>query len=147
MKKKYEFRSNLTTVIKAVIVIILISLHRSVSMNTKMIAFIAYLIEMLFINNYMISLKLIYNIIIIIILAILIWKEVFTDVLMGVYIVIIVICIIIITIWDISYNHDEYLWLYKQKMCSRKRTCLFCNIHKMCYNIYWERRQILNKII
>ena len=109
MKKKFEFRSNLTTVIKAVIVIILISLHRSVSMNTKMIAFIAYLIEMLFINNYMISLKLIYNIIIIIILAILIWKEVFTDVLMGVYIVIIVICIIIITIWDISYNHDEYL--------------------------------------
>lgn len=109
MKKKYEFRSNLTTVIKAVIVIILISLHRSVSMNTKMIAFIAYLIEMLFINNYRISLKLIYNIIIIIILAILIWKKVFTDVLMGVYIVIIVICIIIITIWDISYNHDEYL--------------------------------------
>ena len=109
MKKKYEFRSNLTTVIKAVIVIILISLHRSVSMNTKMIAFIAYLIEICIINNYIISLKLVYNIIIIIILAILVRKEVFTDVLMGVYIVIIVICIIIITIWDISYNHDEYL--------------------------------------
>ena len=106
MKKKYEFRSNLTTVIKVVIVIILISLHRSVSMNTKMIAFIAYLIEMLLINNYMISIKSLYNIIIIIILSNLVWKEVFTDVLMGVYIVIIVICIIIITIWDISYNHD-----------------------------------------
>lgn len=109
MKKKFEFRSNLTTFIKAFVTIILISLHRSVSMNTKMIAFIAYLIEMLLINNYMISIKMIYNNIIIIILAILIWKEVFTDVLMGVYIVIIVICIIIITIWDISYNHDEYL--------------------------------------
>lgn len=109
MKKKYEFRSNLTTVIKAVIVIILISLHRSVSMNTKMIAFVAYVIEMLLINNYMISIKSLYNSIIIIILAILVRKEVFTDVLMGLYIVIIVICIIIITIWDISYNHDEYL--------------------------------------
>ena len=109
MKKKYEFRSNLVTFIKAFIAIILISLHRSVSMNTKMIAFIAYLIEMLLINNYMISIKSLYNIIIIIILSNLIWKEVFTDVLMGVYIVIIVICIIIITIWDILYNHDEYL--------------------------------------
>ena len=109
MKKKFEFRSNLTTLIKAFIVIILISLHRNVSMNTKMIAFIAYLIEMLFINNYMISIKSLYNSIIIIILAILVRKEVFTDVLMGVYIVIIVIYIIIITIWDISYNHDEYL--------------------------------------
>ena len=125
MKKKYEFRSNLTTVIKAVIVIILISLHRSVSMNTKMIAVIAYLIEICIINNYIISLKLVYNIIIIIILAILVRKEVFTDVLMGVFIVIIISCIIVLTIWDISYNHDEYLWLYKQKMCSRKRTCLF----------------------
>ena len=125
MKKKYEFRSNLTTVIKAVIVIILISLHRSVSMNTKMIAFVAYLIEILLINNYMISIKSLYNSIIILSLSIIIWKEVFTDVLMGVYIVTIVICIIIITIWDISYNHDEYLWLYKQKMCSRKRICLF----------------------
>lgn len=109
MKKKFEFRSNLTTLIKAVIVIILISLHRSVSMNTKMIAFIAYLIEMLLINNYMISIKSLYNSIIILLLSIIIWKEVFTDVLMGVYIVTIVICIIIITIWDISYNHDEYL--------------------------------------
>lgn len=109
MKKKYEFRSNLVTFIKAFIAIILISLHRSVSMNTKMIAFIAYLIEMLLINNYMISIKSLYNIIIIIILSNLVWKEVFTDVLMGVYIVIIVICIIIITIWDILYNHDEYL--------------------------------------
>ena len=109
MKKKYEFRSNLVTFIKAFIAIILISLHRSVSMNTKMIAFIAYFIEMLLINNYMISIKSLYNIIIIIILSNLIWKEVFTDVLMGVYIVIIVICIIIITIWDILYNHDEYL--------------------------------------
>lgn len=109
MKKKYEFRSNLTTCIKAFIVIILISLHRSVSMNTKMIALIAYLIEMLFINNYIISIKKVYNIIVIIIISILVWKEVFTDVLMGLYIVIIVICIIIITIWDISYNHDEYL--------------------------------------
>lgn len=109
MKKKYEFRSNLTTVIKAVIVIILISLHRSVSMNTKMIAFVAYLIEILLINNYMISIKSLYNSIIILLLSIIIWKEVFTDVLMGVYIVTIVICIIIITIWDISYNHDEYL--------------------------------------
>ena len=125
MKKKFEFRSNLTTFIKAFVTIILISLHRSVSMNTKMIAFIAYLIEMLLINNYMISIKSLYNIIIIIILSNLVWKEVFTDVLMGVYIVIIVICIIIITIWDILYNHDEYLWLYKQKTCSRKRTCLF----------------------
>ena len=140
MKKKFEFRSNSTTFIKAFIAIILISLHRSVSMNTKMIALIAYLIEMLLINNYMISIKSLYNIIIIIILSNFVWKEVFTDVLMGVYIVIIVICIIIITIWDILYNHDEYLWLYKQKMCSRKRTCLFCNIHKMCYNIYLERR-------
>ena len=77
MKKKYEFRSNLVTFIKSVIDIILISLHRSVSMNTKMIAFIAYLIEILIINNYIISLKMIYN--------------------------------IIITIWDILYNHDEYL--------------------------------------
>ena len=109
MKKKFEFRSNLTTFIKAFVTIILISLHRSVSMNTKMIAFIAYLIEMLLINNYMISIKSLYNIIIIIILSNLVWKEVFTDVLMGVYIVIIVICIIIITIWDILYNHDEYL--------------------------------------
>ena len=125
MKKKYEFRSNLVTVIKAVIVIILISLHRSVSMNTKIIALIAYLIEIFIINNYIISLKLVYNIIIIIILAILVRKEVFTDVLMGVFIVIIISCIIVLTIWDISYNHDEYLWLYEQKMCSRKRTCLF----------------------
>lgn len=109
MKKKYEFRSNLTTVIKAVIVIILISLHRSVSMNTKMIAFVAYLIEIFIINNYMISLKLVYNIIIIIILAIRVRKEVFTDILMGVFIVIIIISIIVLTIWDISYNHDEYL--------------------------------------
>lgn len=109
MKEKFEFRSNLTTVIKAFVIIILISLHRSVSMNTKMIALIAYLIEILFINNYMISLKLVYNIIIIIILAILVRKEVFTDVLMGVFIVIIIICIIVLTIWDISYNHDEYL--------------------------------------
>lgn len=77
MKKKYEFRSNLVTFIKAFVTIILISLHRSVSMNTKMIAFIAYLIEILIINNYIISLKMIYN--------------------------------IIITIWDILYNHDEYL--------------------------------------
>ena len=125
MKKKYEFRSNLTTFIKAFISIILISLHRSVSMNTKMIALIAYLIEIFIINNYIISIKSLYNIIVIIIISILVWKEVFTDVLMGLYIVIIVICIIIITIWDISYNHDEYLWLYEQKMCSRKRTCLF----------------------
>lgn len=124
MKKKYEFRSNLTTVIKAVIVIILISLHRSVSMNTKMIAFIAYLIEMLLINNYMISIKSLYNSIIII-LAIRVRKEVFTDILMGVFIVSIITSIIIITICDILYNHDEYLWLYEQKMCSRKRTCLF----------------------
>lgn len=109
MKKKYEFRSNLTTFIKSVIVIILISLHRSVSMNTKMIAVIAYIIEILIINNYIISLKMIYNIIIIIILAILVWKEVFTDILMGVFIVIIIISIIVLTIWDISYNHDEYL--------------------------------------
>lgn len=109
MKKKFEFRSNLTTLIKAFIVIILISLHRSVSMNTKMIAFIAYLIEIFIINNYTISIKSLYNIIIIIILSNLVWKEVFTDVLMGVFIVIIVICIIIITIWDILYNHDEYL--------------------------------------
>lgn len=109
MKKKYEFRSNLVTAIKAVIVIILISLHRSVSMNTKMIALIAYIIEICIINNYIISLKMIYNIIIIIILAILVRKEVFTDVLMGVFIVIIIICIIVLTIWDISYNHDEYL--------------------------------------
>ena len=109
MKKKFEFRSNSTTFIKAFIAIILISLHRSVSMNTKMIALIAYLIEMLLINNYMISIKSLYNIIIIIILSNFVWKEVFTDVLMGVYIVIIVICIIIITIWDILYNHDEYL--------------------------------------
>lgn len=64
MKKKYEFRSNLTTCIKAFIVIILISLHRSVSMNTKIIALIAYIIEILIINNYIISLKMIYNIII-----------------------------------------------------------------------------------
>lgn len=125
MKKKFEFRSNLTTCIKAFIVIILISLHRSVSMNTKFIVFIAYLIEIFIINNYIISIKKVYNIIVIIIISILVWKEVFTDVLMGLYIVIIVICIIIITIWDISYNHDEYLWLYEQKMCSRKRTCLF----------------------
>lgn len=125
MKKKFEFRSNLATFIKSVTIIILISLHRSVSMNTKMIAFVAYLIEILLINNYMISIKSLYNSIIILLLSIIIWKEVFTDVLMGVYIVTIVICIIIITIWDISYNHDEYLWLYKQKMCSRKRTCLF----------------------
>ena len=125
MKKKYEFRSNLTTVIKAVIVIILISLHRSVSMNTKMIAFVAYLIEIFIINNYIISLKIFYNIIIIIILAILVRKEVFTDILMALFIGIIIICIIVLTIWDISYNHDEYLWLYEQKMCSRKRTCLF----------------------
>ena len=108
MKKKFEFRSNLTTFIKGFGIIILISLHRSVSMNTKMIAFVAYLIEMLFIN-YIISIKKVYNIIVIIIISILVWKEVFTDVLMGLYIVIIVICIIIITIWDISYNHDEYL--------------------------------------
>lgn len=125
MKKKFEFRSNLTTFIKGFGIIILISLHRSVSMNTKMIALIAYIIEILFINNYIISIKSLYNIIVIIIISILVWKEVFTDVLMGLYIVIIVICIIIITIWDISYNHDEYLWLYEQKMCSRKRTCLF----------------------
>ena len=125
MKKKYEFRSNLTTIIKAVIVIILISLHRSVSMNTKMIAFVAYLIEIFIINNYIISLKMIYNIIIIIILAIRVRKEVFTDILMALFIVIIIISIIVLTIWDISYNHDEYLWLYEQKMCSRKRTCLF----------------------
>lgn len=125
MKKKYEFRSNLTTVIKAVIVIILISLHRSVSMNTKMIAFVAYLIEIFIINNYIISLKMIYNIIIIIILAIRVRKEVFTDILMALFIIIIIISIIVLTIWDISYNHDEYLWLYEQKMCSRKRTCLF----------------------
>ena len=109
MKKKYQFRSNLTTVIKAFIVVILISLHRSVSMNTKMIALIAYLIEILIINNYIISLKMIYNIIIIIILAIRVRKEVFTDILMGVFIVIIIISIIVLTIWDISYNHDEYL--------------------------------------
>lgn len=124
MKKKFEFRSNLTTFIKAFIVVILISLHRSVSMNTKMIAVIAYLIEICIINNYIISLKLVYNIIIIIILAILVRKEVFTDILMGLFIVIIIISIIVLTIWDISYNHDEYLWLYEQKMCSRKRTCL-----------------------
>ena len=109
MKKKYEFRSNLTTFIKSVIVIILISLHRSVSMNTKIIALIAYIIEILIINNYIISLKMIYNIIIIIILAIRVRKEVFTDILMGVFIVIIIISIIVLTIWDISYNHDEYL--------------------------------------
>lgn len=109
MKKKYEFRSNLTTCIKAFIVIILISLHRSVSMNTKIIAVIAYLIEICIINNYIISLKLVYNIIIIIILAIRVRKEVFTDILMGVFIVIIIISIIVLTIWDISYNHDEYL--------------------------------------
>lgn len=109
MKKKYEFRSNLTTCIKAFIVIILISLHRSVSMNTKFIVFIAYLIEMLFINNYIISIKKVYNIIVIIIISILVWKEVFTDVLMGLFIVIIIISIIVLTIWDISYNHDEYL--------------------------------------
>lgn len=109
MKKKFEFRSNLTTVIKAFIVIILISLHRSVSMNTKMITLIAYLIEMLFINNYIISLKLVYNIIIIIILAILVRKEVFDSIIMGLFIIIIIICIIVLTIWDISYNHDEYL--------------------------------------
>ena len=98
MKKKYEFRSNLTTCIKAFIVIILISLHRSVSMNTKMIALIAYIIEILIINNY-----------IIIILAIRVRKEVFTDILMALFIVIIIISIIVLTIWDISYNHDEYL--------------------------------------
>ena len=109
MKKKFEFRSNLTTFIKAFVTIILISLHRSVSMNTKMIAFIAYLIEMLLINNYMISIKSLYNIIIIIILVIRVRKEVFTDILMGVFIVIIIISIIVLTIWDISYNHDEYL--------------------------------------
>ena len=109
MKKKYEFRSNLVTFIKAFIAIILISLHRSVSMNTKMIAFIAYLIEMLLINNYMISIKMIYNIIIIIILAILVRKEVFDCIIMGLFIVIIISCIIVLTIWDISYNHDEYL--------------------------------------
>lgn len=109
MKKKYEFRSNLATFIKAFIVVILISLHRSVSMNTKIIALIAYLIEILIINNYIISLKMIYNIIIIIILAIRVRKEVFTDILMGVFIVIIIISIIVLTIWDISYNHDEYL--------------------------------------
>ena len=125
MKKKYEFRSNLATFIKAFIVVILISLHRSVSMNTKMIALIAYIIEILIINNYIISLKMIYNIIIIIILAIRVRKEVFTDILMALFIVIIIISIIVLTIWDISYNHDEYLWLYEQKMCSRKRTCLF----------------------
>lgn len=99
MKKKYEFRSNLTTCIKAFIVIILISLHRSVSMNTKMIALIAYIIEILIINNYIISLKMIYNIIIII----------GSILLMGLFIVIIIISIIVLTIWDISYNHDEYL--------------------------------------
>lgn len=109
MKKKYEFRSNLATFIKSVTIIILISLHRSVSMNTKMIALIAYLIEICIINNYIISLKLVYNIIIIIILAIRVRKEVFTDILMGVFIVIIIISIIVLTIWDISYNHDEYL--------------------------------------
>lgn len=109
MKKKYEFRSNLATFIKSFGIIILISLHRSVSMNTKMIALIAYLIEILFINNYMISLKLVYNIIIIIILAILVWKEVFDSIIMGLFIIIIIICIIVLTIWDISYNHDEYL--------------------------------------
>ena len=42
MKKKYQFRSNLVTFIKGFGIIILISLHRSVSMNTKIIAFIAY---------------------------------------------------------------------------------------------------------
>lgn len=109
MKKKYEFRSNLATFIKAFIVVILISLHRSVSMNTKMIALIAYIIEILIINNYIISLKMIYNIIIIIILAIRVRKEVFTDILMALFIVIIIISIIVLTIWDISYNHDEYL--------------------------------------
>ena len=109
MKKKYEFRSNLTTFIKGFGIIIIISLHRSVSMNTKMIAFVAYLIEIFIINNYIISLKLVYNIIIIIILAIRVRKEVFTDILMGVFIVIIIISIIVLTIWDISYNHDEYL--------------------------------------
>lgn len=109
MKKKYEFRSNLATFIKAFISIILISLHRSVSMNTKIIGLIAYIIEILIINNYIISLKMIYNIIIIIILAIRVRKEVFTDILMGVFIVIIIISIIVLTIWDISYNHDEYL--------------------------------------
>lgn len=109
MKKKYEFRSNLTTFIKGFGIIILISLHRSVSMNTKMIALIAYLIEILIINNYIISLKMIYNIIIIIILAIRVRKEVFTDILMALFIVIIIISIIVLTIWDISYNHDEYL--------------------------------------
>ena len=109
MKKKYEFRSNLTTCIKAFIVIILISFHRSVRMNTTMIALIAYLIEIFIINNYIISLKIFYNIIIIIILAILVRKEVFTDILMALFIGIIIICIIVLTIWDISYNHDEYL--------------------------------------
>ena len=109
MKKKYEFRSNLTTFIKGFGIIILISLHRSVSMNTKMIALIAYIIEILIINNYIISLKMIYNIIIIIILAIRVRKEVFTDILMALFIVIIIISIIVLTIWDISYNHDEYL--------------------------------------
>ena len=106
MKKKYEFRSNLVTFIKAFGIIILISLHRSVSMNTKIIGLIAYIIEILIINNYIISLKLVYNIIII---AIRVRKEVFTDILMGVFIVIIISCIIVLTIWDISYNHDEYL--------------------------------------
>ena len=109
MKKKFEFRSNLATFIKSVTIIILISLHRSVSMNTKMIALIAYLIEICIINNYIISLKLVYNIIIIIILAIRVRKEVFTDILMGVFIVSIITSIIIITICDILYNHDEYL--------------------------------------
>jgi len=125
MKKKYQFRSNLVTFIKGFGIIILISLHRSVSMNTKIIAFIAYIIEILFINNYIISLKLVYNIIIIIILAIRVRKEVFDSIIMGLFIIIIIICIIVLTIWDISYNHDEYLWLYEQKMCSRKRTYLF----------------------
>ena len=78
-------------------------------MNTKMIALIAYIIEILIINNYIISLKMIYNIIIIIILAIRVRKEVFTDILMALFIVIIIISIIVLTIWDISYNHDEYL--------------------------------------
>ena len=78
-------------------------------MNTKIIGLIAYIIEILIINNYIISLKMIYNIIIIIILAIRVRKEVFTDILMGVFIVIIIISIIVLTIWDISYNHDEYL--------------------------------------
>ena len=109
MKKKFEFRSNLVTFIKGFGIIILISLHRSVSMNTKMIALIAYIIEILIINNYIISLKLVYNIIIIIILAILVWKEVFDCIIMGLFIVIIIISIIVLTIWDISYNHDEYL--------------------------------------